>query len=294
VSDAATPRQPEGPASAPAPVAAAAPACDGSTLRADGLAAPAFQRAVLEDLATTDGLSARSLGPFRLRLGHLGRQLDVRLDELYKRHRHGELEPSGAAEEIRAALGLGGTAVHSAGPFPRLARPADLPPGAAWRPCPFDPELAVFLVRTLPSGHIPLDAAAAGNGDEAWDEALANLRRLTLDVPADADGPDEALVVRFRSGDGFDAARALLDDLVGALAGAVSGALRLAIPSRDLLLAAGADDPAWATSLAAEAAERFRRDPYALSPRWYTLADDGSLVRLDPDPAGLDPAHGSA
>jgi hypothetical protein len=271
----------EGPARGPAPVASGASAeggCDPAALRTGGLGPAAFQRAVLTALAASPGLELAALGPFRIRAGVGGQAFEVRLDEAFRRYRHGQLEVAGAAEEVKAALGVPGAALAAAGPFPRLARRAALDPALAHSACPFDPELAVFYVRTLPSGHVPLRAGAVDDLAALHAAAEANLRAHTETLPIDADGDGPARILRSQAGDGLDAARLLLDDLVTALAGWVEGSLYLAVPCRDLLLAVGDADPAVLAAARAEAAERFEQDPWPLSPRWYRRRDDGTLV----------------
>ncbi len=272
---------PQGLAHGPAPfVSDATPesaACDGTRLRADGLAAPEFQRAVLASLAARPDLAPVSLGPFRVRVTYGQRAFEVRLDELFKRHRHGEVTPDDAAEEIKAALGVPGAAVRAAGPFPRLVPVADVPPGAHTLPCPFDPALAIFFVRTLPSGHVPLRSTDVADGSELWSRALANLRDLTLPLPVEADGEGPALVLRFATGDGLDAARALLGDLMLTMAGWVQGRAHVALPARDLLVMVGDADPAALAATRSWVAECHAHDPFPLSPRWYGVAPNGAL-----------------
>jgi hypothetical protein len=264
-------------------------ACDGSQLRPAALAAPAFQRALLGLLAATPGVTVHGLGPFRIRIFHQRSTYDVRLDELYKRYRHGLVEVPGVVDELKAAVGVPGSAVLARGPYPRLARLADVPPSAYRQACPFDPELALFFVRELPSGHIPLSDSELPDPAALAEAALAELRQRTLDTPGDADGEGAALCLRYQSGDGFDAARLLLPDLLGSMATLLSGRLLAAVPCRDLLLVLGDSDPAVVAAAKAEVAGRYAEDPYPISPRWYTLEEgpDGLAVCLL-DEAGID------
>lgn len=273
----------QGLATGPAPFtpdsASEAGSCDGTRLRADGLAAPAFQREILGLLAAHPDLEPASVGPFRARITCGWRAFDVRLDELFKRYRHGEVTPAAAAEEIKAALGVSGTAVQPAGPFPRLAPVAGVPAAARAVPCPFDPALAVFFVHTLPSGHVPLRRGDGAEDSTLWAQSVANLRALTLPLPVSAAGEGPRLLLRYEIGDGLDAARGLLPDLLATMAGWVHGRALAALPTRDLLVVIGDGDSAFVDQTRAWVAERHARDPFPVAPHWYVVAGDGSLVR---------------
>jgi len=245
------------------------------------LTAPAFQRAVLGALAAVEGLEVVAARPFVLQLAYSGARYTVRLDEHFKRHRHGEMDPGAAAEQVQAALGVPGAAALRDGPYPRLLRREALPEGAPSRPCPFDEELAEVLVWRLPLGHVPLGAdelAAWRPGQDPWTLARENLRERTERIGASGGGEGAGLVVRYHAGDGLDAAAVLLDDLLRAMAGWVSGRLHVAIPTRDDLLAFGDADRDLAGNVAAAVAEAFAASPDRLSPRVYALADDGRLI----------------
>lgn len=236
---------------------------------------------MLVRLAAVEGLEIVAARPFVLDLGYAGARYTVRLDEPFKQHRHGRLAPDEAAEQVKAALGVPGAEVLRDGPYPRLMRRDALPEGAPSRPCAFDDELAVVLVWRLPLGHVPLggdELAAWPPGDDPWDAALGNLRARTERVGASGGGEGDGLVVRYAAGDGLDAAAILLPDLLAAMAGWVEGRLRVAIPTRDDLLAFGDADPELVGAVAAAAAEAFAASPDRLSPRVYALADDGRLV----------------
>lgn len=269
------------------------PICDPQTdLRPDALPAPAFQRAVLAGIGAYPGVAGRSQGPFRIRVSitvdgteiRSDRHAEVHLDELYKDYRHGRITVAGAVEEIAAALGLPGVAVPAAGPFPRLARPGDIDPGIYQQPCPFDPALVVYYVRELPhSGrHMPLGTAEiqayGADAGALHAMALANLSERTRQVPADSQGEAARLVIGFNSGDGFDAARALLPDLMGALAGWLPGRMHLALPTRDLLFAVGDADAEFLAGARAHGREAYEAGPERLSARWYVWGEEGLAV----------------
>lgn len=263
------------------------PACEGDRLRPDALPAPAFQRAVLNLLADLEGVEAKSLGPFQVQVDHGGARWQLRLDELFKRYRHGELEVAQAADEVKAAARLPGALVAPSGPFPRLARSEALDPSTLRLPCPFDPDLSVFFVWELPHGHVPLSELDlrrdfGGDLDRLQAAAYGALGDRTTLVPAESQGEGPQLVLGFVSGDGFDAARALLPELLEALAEWIPGRLHVILPTRDLLMVLGDADPEFLTEGAAHAAALFRAaGEERLSPRLYRLTDEG-LAIADP------------
>lgn len=244
---------------------------------------------MLARLAATDGVVVAGARPFVVELMYRGARYTVRLDEPFKRHRHGQLEPEAAAEEVKAALGVPSALALREGPFPRLMRLEDVPPGAAHRACAFDDSLAVVLVWRLPFGHVPLGAdelAAWPPGDDPWAAALANLRARTERVGATGAGEGDGLVLRYGAGDGLDAAAVLLPDLLQSLAGWVAGCLHVAIPSRDDLVAFGGADARLVAEVAAAMAAAFEASRERLSPHMYALAGDGRLERAIVAPIG--------
>lgn len=268
------------------------PACEpGRDLRPDVLPAPAFQRAVLRALAERSDLAAASRGPFRIRVERGPEAWDVRLDEPFRRYRHGETEPGAVALEILAAVAAPDAPISAAGPFPRLARPEDLDPETHRIPCPFDPGLCVFYVRVVPQGHVALSRTEAADwpSPEALQAAaLAALAEALGDAPPVAQGAGDRRVLGFNAGDGFEAARALLPGLAESLARALPGRMHLAIPSRDLLMALGDADPAFLAGARAHVAERYDESPVRLSPRWYRLGPEGLTPVPEPDEAAED------
>ncbi len=259
--------------------------CDpehGHGLRADALPAPQFQRRILSALDALDDVTARSLGPFRLQVEHAGKVFRLRIDEVFKNYRHERIEVDDAIEELKAAAGLPGAAMESSGPFPRLAPRGSLDPQIYSEACPFDEDLCVFYVRDLPHGHIPIfrdqvEESRAGWGRPSALRAQAStaLSIRSQQVPAEGKGKGLHAVIGFNSGDGFDAARALLPDLMQALDEWLPGRPLVAIPTRDVLMAVGDEDPAFL----AEAREHVRRlyeeSPERLSPRWYRIGEAG-------------------
>ncbi len=280
------------------------PVCDPQAdLRPDALPAPAFQQAVLAALGATAGVTAAGLGPFRIQVTYRGPtggvspgmdvggdavDAEVRLDAWFKDYRHGRVEVADVVGEIRAGLRLPGAGALAAGPFPRLARRGTLDATVFARPCPFDPDLVVFYVRELAHSHVPLTRADVDLGwpdaDALHAEALAKLGERTRRVPADSQGEGTQLVIGYNSGDGFDAARALLPDLMRALAAWLPGRMHVALPTRDLLFAVGDADPEFLAGARAHARESFAAGAERLSPAGYVLGEAG-LVR-DGEPVG--------
>jgi hypothetical protein len=269
---------------------AAAPAAPSVTtddceerLRADGLDAPGFQRAVLDGLRAVDGLTIADVRPFVVRLRYGEQPYVIQLDAVFKRYRHGELDVGDAVEELKAALGVPGAAIDAAGPYPRLARYGAVPAGAYNVPCPFDPDLAVFFVRVLPNGHIPLapsDVARDwhGDGTSLMAAALGQLAERTQGIPADGFGEGDQVVLAWHTGDGLDAAPALLDDLLDALSEWVPGTLHIGVPSRDVLLACGDADATHLATVADDVRATFEQaGDEAVSGRMYRWAG-GRLV----------------
>lgn len=262
----------------------ASPSCEGDRLRPDALPAPAFQRAVLNLLAELEGVEARSLGPFQIQVDHGGARWELRLDELFKRYRHAEIEVAEAADEVKAAARLPGALVAPAGPFPRLARSEVLDPSTLRLPCPFDPDLSVFFVWELPHGHIPLTELDlrrdfGGDMERLKTEAFGALGDRTTQVPAESQGEGARLVLGFVSGDGFDAARALLPELLEAMTEWIPGRLHVILPSRDLLMVLGDEDPDFLAEGAAHADALFRAaGEERLSPRLYRLTEQGLAI----------------
>lgn len=258
--------------------------CDGHCLSPDSLPAPQFQRRVLGLLAAVPGVQARSLGPFQIRTQHGEQRWDLRLDELFKRHRHGELTAEEAAREVEAAMRLPQAQDLAAGPFPRLARADALHPSTLRLPCPFDPDLAVFFVWELPHGHIPLtqvdlDRDQGGRLADLVNGALAALSARTQDLPPLTQGEGDRLLLGYVSGDGFDAARALLPELLEALQGCLTGRLHLVIPSRDLFMALGDADPDFLAGAAAHARQLYAQaGDVRLSPRLYAWTGESLEV----------------
>ncbi len=257
-----------------------------NALRPDALAAPAFQRAVLAALVTDGSLLAvAEARPFRARITYAGAAYEVLLDEVFKRYRHGEIEPDDAAEEIKAAIGVPGARIERRGPFPVLERRDATAPGVYALPCPFDDTLSIIHIWAVPSGHSPIsqdEVVARWSDGSLYAQALDALRERTESVPAVGEGEGDRLVISYRAGDGLDAAAILLPDLRAEMADWVSGAPRFAIPERDVLILFGNADPEVVEHMRGVAAGMFEHaGPTAgLTPRIFGLDSTGELVAV--------------
>ena len=257
-----------------------------SALTENALTAPAFQRAVLKTLVDDGQLSIAEVRPFRARIVYQDASFDVRLDEVFKRYRHGELEPGDAAEEIKAALGVPGARVERRGPFPLLERSEATAPGVHARPCPFDEELSIISVWAVPSGHVPITSSEIPerwtDADQLHAEALDALRERTEAVPALGEGEGDRLMISYRAGDGLDAAALLLPDLRAEMAAWVPGQPRFAIPERDVLILFGSADPEVVEHMRDVARGMFEHasPTVRLTPRIFGLDDDGELIAV--------------
>ncbi|MGF1465507.1 MAG: hypothetical protein ACFCGT_05180 [Sandaracinaceae bacterium] len=172
--------------------------------------------------------------------------------------------------------------------LPRLVAPAfgqDLPAPLALRPV-WGGVAMVGLVlaygdrsRFLRSGEV------AGWGlrfDEALRHALTNLAARSASARwALVTARGEDLLVS-RSGDGLDAARALLPGLHEVLASELGSPVAVAVPHRDALWATAWDRPAAVEALAARAARDCRRAPHPVTATLLRLDEGGLRVRGAP------------
>jgi hypothetical protein len=266
-------------------------------LAADSLDAAAFQRAVLDGLSGLRNTEAVALAPFRVRVRVRDRQdLYIRLDGMAKAHRHGELSVEAAVAEIALAAGAPGaealaaragvTQTEPAGPFPKLMRRdamPELPPQTLLRPCDFEQDLVVGYVRTLPHGQIPLTLPEVAERWQAVDdlhaEALHQLQAVTRGVELQGLGAGAEVALGFATGDGHDAARALLSGVLAEASALLEGGTLAAVPCRDLLLLIGDGDARFTAEARDHVAEIYRVDAHPISPHFYQLGADGRLRR---------------
>jgi hypothetical protein len=214
-----------------------------------------------------------------------------------KAYRHGELTVQGAVAEVAMAAGAPGADVlardaglaqtSAAGPFPKLmsrSRMPALPPHAVLRPCSFDADLVIGYVRTLPHGQLPITLPEVAERwpqvDDLHAEALRELEAATTRDGLEGMGWGAELVMGYALGDGHDAARALLGELLEPVRAWLEGNVLVAIPCRDVLMAFGDADAGFVEEARAHIAELVRSDPQPLSARLYRL-ENGRLVSTD-------------
>jgi uncharacterized protein YtpQ (UPF0354 family) len=106
------------------------------------------------------------------------------------------------------------------------------------------------------------------------DQALANLRRRTDEqVKYTTVGEGEQRLFIFNSGDGYDATRLLLADVLAAWAREVPGHLVIGIPNRDFLIAFSDANSEILRGVAAQVQSDAAQREYGLTEQLFTLAD---------------------
>jgi uncharacterized protein YtpQ (UPF0354 family) len=107
------------------------------------------------------------------------------------------------------------------------------------------------------------------------EQALVNLRRRTEQVKYTTVGAGEQQLFIFNSGDGYDASRLLLSEVLAEWARALPGNLVIGIPNRDFLIAFSDANPeilrAVAMQVQADAAQR----EYGLTDQLFTFVKGG-------------------
>lgn len=103
------------------------------------------------------------------------------------------------------------------------------------------------------------------------EQSLANLRRRTEEVKYTTVGAGEQQLYIFNSGDGYDASRLLLSEVLADWAHALPGNLVIGIPNRDFLIAFSDANPEILRAVAVQVqADAARRD-YGLTDQLFTL-----------------------
>jgi uncharacterized protein YtpQ (UPF0354 family) len=123
---------------------------------------------------------------------------------------------------------------------------------------------------------------------EGWGISAAELRAIAIrNLAARSERAKLASIegdggsfVLARTGDGLDAARALLPGLATTLAAELGSPFALAIPHRDTLLACRIEDRASLEQLAARARDLAARAPHAILSEVLRVDPDGSLSVL--------------
>lgn len=109
---------------------------------------------------------------------------------------------------------------------------------------------------------------------EIHEQALENLRRRTLEqVDYASVGAGEQRLFIFNSGDGYDATRLLLSDVLGGWARELPGNLVIGIPNRDFLIAFSDANPEVLRSVAQQVQADSARWEYGLTDQLFTIAD---------------------
>ena len=94
----------------------------------------------------------------------------------------------------------------------------------------------------------------------------------TLEVRLEPPGGRAAT---FNIGDGYDAARLLLENLHGKLVADLGGDFLVAIPARDVFIAFPDQRNAFAHKLNEQVISDFRRMPYPITPKLFLVTRDG-------------------
>jgi len=103
------------------------------------------------------------------------------------------------------------------------------------------------------------------------EQALVNLRRRSEQVKYTTVGTDEQQLFIFNSGDGYDASRLLLSEVLAEWARAVPGNLVLGIPNRDFLIAFSDANPEILRAIAMQVQADAARREYGLTDQLFTL-----------------------
>jgi uncharacterized protein YtpQ (UPF0354 family) len=110
------------------------------------------------------------------------------------------------------------------------------------------------------------------------ERAIENLRRHTDDaVPYTTVGEGEQRLFIFNSGDGYDATRLLLSDVLAGWSRQVPGKLVIGVPNRDFLIAFSDANPEILRAVAAQVQADAVQREYGLTEQLFTL--DGGVVK---------------
>jgi len=105
-------------------------------------------------------------------------------------------------------------------------------------------------------------------------QALTNLRERTLkQIDYATLGVDEQRLFIFNSGDGYDATRLLLTDVIAGWASQLPGNIVLGIPNRDFLIAFSDANPTILNSIAQQIQADAARLAHGLTEQLFTFAD---------------------
>ncbi|KAB8141911.1 DUF1444 family protein [Chloroflexia bacterium SDU3-3] len=115
------------------------------------------------------------------------------------------------------------------------------------------------------------------NVQDLHEQAVENLRRRTGEISAVSSGQAEQRLFIFNSGDGYDATRMLLFDLLESWAQHTPGNLVIGIPNRDFLIAFSDADPDILSNIAIQIQSDSAQRQHGLTDQLFTLS--GGQVR---------------
>ncbi|MBC8161975.1 MAG: DUF1444 family protein [Roseiflexaceae bacterium] len=240
-------------------------------------------------LALSDEIELIHREGLQLRVGVRGQNVEVDLANYYQAYRDNPAQLDAVAQTFARVL-LGQLPERTDGDYNLLAeriypmlKPATLLATVRERNLPM---LAYrdFLAGLIIAYVIDEQNSVAyinENHLESWDvtmqdlheQALDNLRRRTDLVDAVSAGEDDQRLFMFSSGDGYDATRLLLSDVLQAWARNVSGNLVIGIPNRDFLIAFGDDDQDVVQNIAMQVESDSLQREHGLTARLFTLTD---------------------
>jgi uncharacterized protein YtpQ (UPF0354 family) len=109
---------------------------------------------------------------------------------------------------------------------------------------------------------------------ELHDAAMANLRQRTAEVRYTTVGEGDQRLFIFSSGDGYDATRMLLTDVLAEWSGQLAGRLVVGIPNRDFLIAFGDANRDILRAIAAQVQVDAAQRDHGLTDQLFTLTDN--------------------
>ncbi len=105
------------------------------------------------------------------------------------------------------------------------------------------------------------------------EQAIANLRLRSADVPYQMTGSGSNQLVIFNHNDGLDAARILLPDMLTQATRTIPGETLIGIPNRDFMIMFSDDDPDRVSAVSLQITRDVRQQPHGLSDKLFTLID---------------------
>lgn len=113
------------------------------------------------------------------------------------------------------------------------------------------------------------------------EQALENLARRTSATDAVSAGEDEQRLFIFNSGDGYDATRLLLTEVLRGWVRLVPGNLVIGIPNRDFLIAFSDADPDILQNIAIQVQSDAAQREHGLTEQLYTVTKAGQILEYD-------------